>query len=440
MERDHWSEAIREWVEAHREEAVELAAALVQIPSVNHPPHGDEADMQRFVARWLQETGASVDLYLLDDVPNLKEHPAYMAGRVYRNRPNVAGSFWGGSGRSLLFSGHADTVYEGHEAWKYPPFGGEVHDGYLYGRGAYDMKGGMAAAMMAVKCLHALNAPIAGKVHIESVVDEEHGGANGSLAGRLRGLQADMAIIPEPSNMRLYTAHLGGGIWKATFEGKSGIGFSGEELVSALDAAVEFAAMLKAFREYRWDTMIAHPLWEGKRKPEVTLLSLHSGDGSRELQEKLPATGELNFWIESYPGVSGEEVLDELWAYFEAHLHHYPTLAQCRPQIKPLIRYLSGSEMRRDSGTDSFLRIVASTGERVLEAPIASPEGAPFACDGFMFNLYSSTPAIILGPGGANAHAADERLDLESYHRLILWYAEIIMDWCGMTHMKGGVG
>ncbi|TCM98730.1 acetylornithine deacetylase [Paenibacillus sp. BK033] len=432
MERDRLSQAIRLWVEEHREEAVGLAAKLVQIPSVNHPPDGDEAEYQRFLADWLQEAGAEVDMYQLMDVPGLKVHPAYMDSRVYTNRPNVAGSFFGGTGRSLLFSGHADTVYQGTERWNYPPFGGEVHDGYLYGRGAYDMKGGMAAAMMAVKCLISLNVPLAGAVHIESVVDEEHGGANGSLAGRLRGLNADMAIIPEPSNMRLYTAHLGGGIWKARFEGKSGIGFSGEELVSALDATVEFAAMLKAFREYRLGRLTPHPLWKGGREPEVTLLSIYSGDASRELQEKLPATGELNFWIEAYPGVTGEDILAELWDYYEAQLVHYPTLVKCRPQIKPLIRYLSGSEMRRDDSTDSFLQIAARTGQAVLGVPIGPPQGSPFACDGFMFNLYSSTPALILGPSGENAHAADECLELDSYERLIRWYAEILIDWCGL--------
>lgn len=438
MERSQLSQAIRRWVEEHREEAVGLAAKLVQIPSVNHPPHGDEAEYQQFMARWLQEAGASVDMYHLADVPDLKDHPAYMNSRVYENRPNVAGSFWGsGNGRSLLFSGHADTVYQGNETWAYPPFGGEVHNGYLYGRGAYDMKGGMAAAMMAVKCLISLDVPIAGVVHIESVVDEEHGGANGSLAGRLRGLNADMAIIPEPSNMRLYTAHLGGGIWKASFEGKSGIGFSGEELVSALDATVEFATLLKAFREYRIGRMTAHPLWEGGREPEVTLLSIYSGDSSRELHEKLPAAGELNFWIEGYPGVTGEDIIADLWAYYEAQWLHYPTLAKCRPQIKPLIRYLSGSEMRRDASTDLFMKIAAVTGEGVLETPVDSPQGSPFACDAFMFNLYSITPALILGPSGANAHAADEYLDLDSYVRLIRWYAEILIDWCGLLPAKG---
>ena len=59
------------------------------------------------------------------------------------------------------------------------------------------------------------------------------------------------------------------------------------------------------------------------------------------------------------------------------------------------------------------------------------PTGSPFACDGFIFNLYSDTPALVLGPKGGNAHGADEFMDMKSYEDLICWYAELILDWCG---------
>jgi acetylornithine deacetylase len=437
MDRSRLSKEIRVWVEDHREEAIGLIAQLVQIPSVNHPPNGDEAEYQRYLAEWMNEEGAEVDSYELDEIPGLKEHPAYMSGRNYVNRPNVVGSFFGGPGRSIMFSGHADTVYQGHEPWNFPPFSGKVHDGKLYGRGAYDMKGGMAAALIAVRCLKALAIPVGGKVYIESVVDEEHGGANGTLAGRLRGPHPDIAIIPEPSNLKLYPAHLGGGIWKATFEGRSGIGFNGEDLASALEATVEFANLLRAFGTYRNQQLPKHPMWATGKVPEVTLLSIYSGDVSRELQEKLPATGEINFWIEAYPGVTGEEIIADLWSYYEDQRLHYPTLQKCQPIIKPLIRYLSGSEMALNDNTNDLLKLATETGHRVLGRPVGPPQGSPFACDGFMFNLYSDTPALILGPGGANAHAADEYLDLEGYEQLIRWYAELIIEWCGLLPAKG---
>ncbi|GGD80116.1 M20 family metallopeptidase [Paenibacillus nasutitermitis] len=438
MNREQITIAIQQWVKTHRTEAIELARSLVQINSVNHPPTGNEAEYQRFFADWMVSEAAEVDIYELSEVPGLQEHPAYMASRQYDNRPNVVGRFFGANtGPSLLFSGHADTVYEGNEPWTYPPFSGQTADGKMYGRGAYDMKGGMAAALMAVKCLKNLSIPIAGNVYIESVVDEEHGGANGTLAGRLRGPNPDMAIIPEPSNMKLYPAHLGGGIWKATFIGKSGIGFAGEELISALEATVEFANLLKTYDRHRKEHLAVPAWWQDSRKAEVTLLTIFSGDVTRELQEKLPASGELNFWIEGYPGMTGEEIINDLWNFYDAQLSKYPHLQKCKPLIRPLIRYLSASEMKLDAKGTTFIRTVAESCEKVLDFSPASPVGSPFACDGFMFNLYSHTPALVLGPCGGNAHAADEFLDLNSYEQLIQWYAQIIVDWCGVLEVEG---
>jgi acetylornithine deacetylase len=422
---------IKEWVERHRDEAIQLAQQMVRIYSVNLPPNGSEAEHQHFIAGWLKEAGAEVDQYELSEVPSLTEHPAYMDGRNYEGRPNVLGAFRGsGGGKSLIFSSHADTVFEGTETWTHPPFEGVITDGKLYGRGAYDMKGGLAASMMAVKCIRELGLPIAGDIYVESVIDEEHGGANGTLAGRLRGPAADMAIIPEPTNLALYTAHLGGGIWKATFEGRSGISFAGEVLISALDASISFANLLKEFDAYRRYTIKAPAPWEESRTPEVSVMKILSGDTHREIMEKLPATGEVQFWIDSFPGLTGEEVLESFMKFYEANVYKYPDLQKCPPKITPLIRFLSGSKMDESGDGAAFLRTVQEAGE-LMTGSSSAPVGAPFACDGFMFNLYSPTPALVLGPAGGNAHAADEHLDLDSYVKLIGWYAEIIASWCG---------
>ncbi|CAG7646323.1 N-formyl-4-amino-5-aminomethyl-2-methylpyrimidinedeformylase [Paenibacillus solanacearum] len=434
MDRDLISERIRGWIEGHKDESTTLASNLVRIPSVNHPPNGNEFAYQLFFANRLRSMGAIVSVYELDSVPGLREHPAFMSGRNYANRPNVHGMFPSKrGGRSLVFSGHADTVYEGVEPWQDGPFNGTIRDGKLFGRGSYDMKGGMAAALEAVRCLNECGIPLNGTVYIESVVDEEHGGANGTLAGRLMGINPDMAIIPEPTNLVPYSGHLGGGIWKAEFSGKSGIGFNGEVLLSALDATVSFAMLLQKFKRRLNEHVEPHALWSHTdRGIDVVVLSILSGDTKRELQEKLPADGKLNFWIEGYPGMTERQIIGMLQEFYESELPNFPILEKCRPQLTPLIRYLSGSEMGAGEQTDRFLDSVKRAGTIALEREPAPPQGAPFACDGFMFNLYSPTPALVLGPSGANAHAADEHMDLDSYTKLIRWYAEIMVDWCGV--------
>lgn len=433
MDRQKLSGRVASWIETQKGDSAALAAELVRIPSVNHPPVGNEAAYQSFFAERLASLGAEVTVYELDSVPGLQEHPAYMNTRIYKDRPNVHGLFKGsGQGRSLVFSGHADTVYEGVEPWQDGPFSGAIRDGKLFGRGSYDMKGGMAAALEAVRCLRDLGVRLSGDVYIESVVDEEHGGANGTLAGRLMGVNPDMAIIPEPTNLIPYPAHLGGGIWKAEFSGKSGIGFNGEELISALDATVAFARLLQKFKQRLNEQVPVHPLWQHTdRGIDVAVLSIVSGDTNRELQEKLPADGKLNFWIEGYPGMTPEQTLSMLEAFYESELPNYPILGKCRPVITPLIRYLSGSEMPAGPKTDALLESVRRTGAVALGREPGQGQGSPFACDGFMFNLHSPTPALVLGPAGANAHAADEYMDLDSYYALIRWYAELMIDWCG---------
>lgn len=437
MKQERLSESIAEWIALNQGPAVELAQQLVRIASVNHPPSGDERAVQQMIAAWLRAEGAEVELYDIESVQGLADHPAYHPGRAYANRPNVVGRFRGsGGGRSLLFSSHADTVVEGRRPWAFPPFDGVVHEGRLYGRGAYDMKGGLAASLMAIRCLRDLKVELRGDVIAESVVDEEYGGSNGALAARLHGPDADMAIIPEPSNLKLYPAHLGGGAWRAVFTGKNGIVFNGEQIINPLDAAVEFVDLLKAFGRHCNERWPAPELWRGSKAAEVVAMKLVTGDPTREVAE-MSDKAEVQFWIESYPGISGEQVLEAFQTFYGSRVDAYPALLACPLELSPIIRYLEASAVPEDERSRDFVRIALEAGERALGAPVGEPQGAPFTCDAFMFNLYSCTPALVLGPTGGNAHAPDEYLELDSYFTLIRWYAELIADWCGVDSSEG---
>ena len=109
-------------------------------------------------------------------------HPAWWPGRDYANRPNVTSQIDGkGEGRSLLLSGHIDTVPLGTTDWSYDPFGAVVEDGKLYGLGSFDMKGGVAALLSAVRVIKELDIPLAGDLIAETVVDEHRDTALGSF-------------------------------------------------------------------------------------------------------------------------------------------------------------------------------------------------------------------------------------------------------------------
>ncbi|MCZ2154138.1 MAG: M20/M25/M40 family metallo-hydrolase [Bryobacterales bacterium] len=199
------------YADLHADRLVAILQDLVRLPSVNNAPDGNEWACQQYVATFLRDLGWDPVQYLPTDAPGILDHPLYWPGRKYEKRPNVAGVKKGsGGGRSLLLSGHIDTVPPGELPWKYPPFEGRVEGGRLYGRGSVDMKCGIATNLFVAEALANTETSLAGDLTIESVVDEEFGGVNGTLAGRLMGYRAEAAIISEPSFLRVCPAQRGG--------------------------------------------------------------------------------------------------------------------------------------------------------------------------------------------------------------------------------------
>src|SRR5438132_4922832 len=192
--------------DTRRDEAVELLRSLVGIPSVT----GDEGAIQTFLVKLLTDLDLEVDAWE-SDWERLKTHAEYVAvTRGYEGRPNIVATLEGsGGGRSLLLNGHTDTVPTGPAGtWAHDPFAGETDGDRLYGRGASDMKSGVAAMVMAVKCLIAAGIRLQGDVFLNIVVDEELSG-HGTLDTLLRGYRADAAICAETSGNAVQPACIG---------------------------------------------------------------------------------------------------------------------------------------------------------------------------------------------------------------------------------------
>ncbi|MFQ6079220.1 MAG: M20/M25/M40 family metallo-hydrolase, partial [Thermodesulfobacteriota bacterium] len=231
-----------------QEKVVELLKELVKIPSLT----GEELKAQEFVAAYLGRLGLEVDLWepdvkeLFEKYPDVAQYPSHWlhdlilpyedlpsyegllkSGKMnvlnYKNRPNVVG-IWkgsGGGGRSLILNGHIDTVtVEPRDEWTHDPFGGEIAGGKMYGRGTSDMKGGIAAAIVAMECLIELGIRLRGDVIFQSVVNEEHAG-NGTLACVARGITADGAIITEQTKNTVRVGNAGGVYWGVKIKGRT---------------------------------------------------------------------------------------------------------------------------------------------------------------------------------------------------------------------------
>lgn len=421
-------EEIRNWIMVHRESILETNKRLVGIPSENQYPYGSELLVQLEINRQLQQLGFKTDVFLPTDVPDLKMHEAFLDdGRNYQNRPNVVGVLKGsGEGKSLLFSGHMDTVPKGSDTWTQDPYAGEVVGDVQFGLGILDMKSGMVAAMMAVKCLRDLDYRIKGDVIIESVVDEEYGGANGTLACRLRGYRADAAIIPEPSNLAICPAAQGGSYFRITFQGRPGRSYSGEKTVNPIFAAARFLEIIRQYHEWRNKHANVHPLYMNNPELPTLVQVLRAGDVNLELGDRVPSSCSFDVWIQCYPGVTEEELYTEFTGFFQPLVEQDEILSAIPPVIEKKVRFLPGTGLPEDH---PILGVLQDAGTESVPGGLPI-QGAPFACDSFMFNRYSTTPAVIFGPSGGNAHAPDEFIHIPDFLKLIEIYALTILKWC----------
>lgn len=184
-------------VDDRSSEIVTLASDLIKIPSENPP--GDVGKITEFLAKYLRDVGVEVSIF-----------------ESVEGKPNLlcqTGS--GASPRSLLLNGHTDVVPAGsREGWKLDPFSGEVKDGYIHGRGASDMKGGLAGIVFAFMLLHRQRESLRGILKLQLVPDEETGGQYGTKWLAEEGhSESTAAIIAEPTGVDAIDVGQKGVLW-----------------------------------------------------------------------------------------------------------------------------------------------------------------------------------------------------------------------------------
>ena len=201
--------------------------------------------------------GLEVDIWDLHG-NRLEKHPYFYSNRTsFADSPNVVGVLKGtGGGKSIILNGHADVVPEGdHDQWDEGPYSGYIAEGKMYGRGTTDMKGGNTALLMVIAAMKALNIRLKGDIIFQSVIEEESGGA-GTLDTILQGYKADAAIIPEPTNMKIFPKQQGSKWFRLHVTGKTAHGGTRYYGVSAIDKAfiaIEHVKELERLRNERMD-------------------------------------------------------------------------------------------------------------------------------------------------------------------------------------------
>lgn len=428
------AQRVDQWILDHQNELLEFLSHLVQISSEVKPPVGNELVCQQFVEQAYRAICDKVDVFNPLDVPGLREHPAYRGEwdgmpRDLENRPVVVGICSGsGGGRSLLFSAHVDTVTAGNPSdWKQSAaFSGEIKNGRLYGRGAWDTKWGIVVGLFAARCVRECFGRLRGDLIIESVSDEEFGGSHGTLAARLRGYNADAAINAEPTSMVTAPAHRGGTAWRIIVRGDAGRGFAGQRLTNPVD---KLARIVEIIHDYdRKRIPLEHPPLFYESDPSLPTYIQQVNGGGSTLAESIgaPAECSISLWTEEHPGTSEETHKLSFTSFINDNLALDPGFDGVFPEYRQQFRFVHGSRM--DPSHPIFSVIKDSFTSSGLNFQMA---GAMFACDTYIFNMYSPTPALTLGPRGANAHAVDEYVIVQDVIDLTRIYTRLIRDWCG---------
>ncbi len=428
-------EDVNRWVEGNRDTIVETISKLVQIRTENLPPGGNEKAGQEYLYEKFSEfiPGCEPDLFEVDDVPGIREHPLFFPTidgqqRLYKDRPILVTAVKGrGGGRSLCFSGHIDTVPSYRDEWDVfkDPFSGKVKDGKMYGRGTIDMKAGTASGFFALKCLHDLGVKLRGDVYAESVVDEENGGVNGSIAARLRNPDVDFAIVPEPSGMYVGVESIGGSDWKVTVteHGPGGIGTD----VQLPNPAYKLSKIALALEEYdkRLATFDVPESYDADMRVRLLTYQLYCGGSTYQEAGAVPTTGHIFFWQEVFSYLSEEQARNDLLDFMRERLGGDPDFQDNFPKFETVIRYLEGHK------TDRKHPALASIRQAYEQLNLEYRErGIPFATDAYCFRKASKTDVAIIGPKGGNIHGIDEYVEIDSVMNLIKMMVLTAIDFC----------
>lgn len=417
------------YVREHRDRLFAIIADLVRIPSENKPPLGSEGACQQYIADLLANLGIKADMYRPDAVPGIKQHPLFWPGRDYTGRNNLIATRQGtGGGRSLLLSGHIDTVPTGTLPWTSDPFSGHIDKGRLYGRGANDMKGGIGISLFVLEALHRQGIQLHGDLLFETVVDEEFGGCNGTLAARVANHNADAAILTEPSWLRVCPAQRGGRTAHITLRAPGGGILTNGAFPGGVAASLRcFLNALPDFETRRRASAPPHAAYRASPDPvPVSITKIITGPWGTGEPMGVPEQCRIELYWQTMPGETQQDIEREFYEWFHALVDAEPQVFTPRPSIEFPIRWLPGSALAMDHPLVTGLN---DTARQVLgrDVPVEGIEGP---CDLFVFHEFG-IPAVLWGPIGGNTHAADEYVDLASVESAAATLLSFVCNWCG---------
>ncbi|MDD3520973.1 MAG: M20/M25/M40 family metallo-hydrolase [Actinomycetota bacterium] len=416
-------------IEKRKKEIEEWLKKLISIPSENRYPEGFEAQAQNFIKDECKKCGFEIDTFLPTDIKGIENHDYWLAGRNYGNdRKNVVARWKGDSkGNSVLLSGHVDVAPYEPDNWKETrPFIPLIKEDKLFGRGAADMKGGLAASFWAMKILKDSGFKPSGDIIFESLVDEEFAGGNGTLASRLKGYNTDFAIVPEPTRMEICSACPGAILGEFIIKGNAGMPYMGLPIYNPIDGASRIIHFFKEWIKH-WRSINSHELFLEKGKELNYLLWDISTRVSDEIvQMGTPAAVKISWVVWVHPDTNEEEFFKEFKEFWDKKIKEDRILKNFEFDIKQTFHFVR--PWQTDKSNKGVSKIIKSYSDYTGIKTVA--KGATFSCDMAIYGDVGRIPIVLLGPRGDNLHGSDEWVLLEDIFSLIGIFIIFIKDWC----------
>lgn len=387
---------------------------------------GQESDVQKLIERELAAKG-----WDLRRIPTIADpdDPRFSPGAIdYRGSWNLlATRGQEGNGRSLILNAHVDVVPTGPaEDWGDEPFSAKIDDGWLYGRGAGDMKAGMSAIVYAMEAIKRAGIKPTGTVQIHSVINEELTG-NGAASMLAAGLTADAVLIPEPTDEQLVRANSGVIKFRLTVRGRPAHPREPERGSSAIDLAIRLATRLKELEADWIAEKIEHPGFEKIENPvALTIGTIAGGEWIASLPSRCIMEGRVGF----YPGdcVSVrrkmfEQFIQEVWRS-DPGFFNGP-----EPKVEWVGVCQAGYQLEMSGSAENVLGNAHLVARR---SPTSLPDYV-MTCylDSALYANHGGIPSLVYGPVAENIHGIDERVNIDSLKRVTKTIALFIVAWCG---------
>ena len=417
-------DSVIRWIDSHQADMVSFLQKLIQIPSVT----GNESAVQDLLENYLINLDLTVDKFV-PSLDELRKHPAYVKeSGPYENRPNIVAIFKGtGGGRSLLFNGHVDVIPEGSlENWEHGPWSADIDQGRMYGRGASDMKSGVAAYTMAIKAIKESGISLKGDIIAEYVMDEELTG-NGTLACVIKGYKADAGICCETSNMHVQPGSIGRIWFDINVKGKAAGIQRRYEGVNAIELGYIVTQIVSEFESVRV-AKLKHPMYPNILEAIPCMIGQFS---CGTYNSAFPDSCLLKGSMATVPGEDSQSVKKEFVDYITKRAREeHPWFEKQPPEVVFNGYFAEPSAIPNDSP------IVVSLCENYQSVIGKKPSisGRQGAADIRHLNTYGHTPTVIFGPGRTEQmHANNEWVSIEDYISSIKVLACTVLDWCGAS-------